>query len=90
MIEICRILANGLREGKGNLSSSDNKYLYDEGWKNDKFEGEGTLISPKVGKYIGKFKDGLFDGHGTLFTPKIIFMKENIYVGKKVEKININ
>ena len=70
------IFINDLREMKGNLSSFDNKYLYDGEWKNDKFEGNGSLVTPDGNKYVGQFKNGLFEGNGYL-----IDNEGNIYNG---------
>ena len=43
--------------------------MYDGTWKNDKYDGEGALLSAQLGKYTGFFKDGLFDGKGFLIAP---------------------
>ena len=58
--------ANGVKQGKGNLSSKDNKYNYEGDWLNDKFEGFGTLFNQEE-KYNGKFKEGKYHGEGNLY-----------------------
>ena len=47
---------NNSREIKGNVSSFDNKYLYDGEWKNDKFEGNGSLITPDWKNILANLK----------------------------------
>ena len=44
----------GKKNGRGNLSSKDNKYNYDGGWKDDKKYGIGTLFD-NGDKYTGDF-----------------------------------
>ena len=56
---------NGKKNGRGNLSSKDNKYNYDGGWKNDKKFGVGTLFD-NGDKYTGDFIDDKYCGNGTL------------------------
>ena len=58
--------ANGVKQGKGNLSSKDNKFNYEGDWLNDKFEGFGTLFNQEE-KYNGKFKEGKYHGEGNLY-----------------------
>ena len=48
-----------------NLSSKDNKYNYDGGWKDDKKYGIGTLFD-NGDKYTGDFVDDKYNGNGTL------------------------
>ena len=57
---------NGKKQGKGNLSSKDNKFNYDGDWNNDKYEGFGALFNNGE-KYTGDFKDGNYHGNGTLY-----------------------
>ena len=57
---------NGVKQGKGNLSSKDNKFSYEGDWFNDKFEGFGTLFNLKE-KYNGDFKEGKYHGEGNLY-----------------------
>ena len=54
---------NGLKHGKGNLSSKDNKFNYEGDFIKDKFEGYGTWIN-NGDKYNGNFKEGKFHGNG--------------------------
>ena len=53
------------KNGRGNLSSKDNKYNYDGGWKDDKKYGIGTLFD-NGDKYTGDFVDDKYCGNGTL------------------------
>ena len=55
----------GKKNGRGNLSSKDNKYNYDGGWKDDKKYGIGTLFD-NGDKYTGDFVDDKYNGNGTL------------------------
>ena len=55
----------GKKNGRGNLSSKDNKYNYDGGWKDDKKYGIGTLFD-NGDKYTGDFVDDKYCGNGTL------------------------
>ena len=57
---------NGLKHGKGNLSTKDNKFNYDGDWINDKFEGFGNWFDHDE-KYAGDFKNGKFNGNGNLY-----------------------
>tara|TARA_E500000178_G_scaffold351886_1_gene414014 strand:- start:46 stop:723 length:678 start_codon:yes stop_codon:yes gene_type:complete len=77
----------GKRHGKGILIKTKNEDVatYKGQWKNDKFDGYGTLTIKSLGlKYTGKFKDGLRHGHGREFS----YLKPNnttdyeIYVGQ--------
>ena len=58
--------AHGVKQGKGNLSSKDNKFNYEGDWINDKFEGFGALFNQDE-KYNGNFKEGKYDGEGNLY-----------------------
>ena len=58
--------ANGVKQGKGNLSSKDNKFNYEGDFINDKFEGFGTWFDHDD-KYNGFFKEGKFNGNGNLY-----------------------
>ena len=40
--------------------------IYEGGWGNDVYNGQGKLTKPKDGTYTGSFKDGFFDGKGVL------------------------
>ena len=53
----------GLKNGKGNLTTKDGKFLYDGNWLNDKKHGEGNLVDDNR-KFNGNFKEDLFDGYG--------------------------
>ena len=55
----------GKKNGRGNISSKDNKYNYDGGWKDDKKYGIGTLFD-NGDKYTGDFVDDKYNGNGTL------------------------
>ena len=55
----------GKKNGRGNISSKDNKYNYDGGWKDDKKYGIGTLFD-NGDKYTGDFIDDKYNGNGTL------------------------
>ena len=77
------LFVNGSREIKGNLSSFDNKYLYDGEWKNDTFEGNGSLVTPEGVKYVGGFKNGLFEGKGYLIDKDGNIYDGNFKNGKK-------
>ena len=57
---------NGVKQGKGILSSKDNKFKYEGDWLNDKFEGFGTLFTQEE-KYKGNFKEGKYHGEGNLY-----------------------
>ena len=56
----------GIKQGKGNLFTNDNKFNYDGDWKNDKYEGFGTLYDHGE-KYTGDFKNGKFHGMGSFY-----------------------
>ena len=57
---------NGMKHGKGNLSSKENdKFSYDGQWANNKYDGYGSLFNDGE-KYIGYFKNGMRNGKGTL------------------------
>ena len=58
-------MKNGMRNGRGNLSSKDNQYFYNGNWVNDKKEGQGELFDHGV-KYTGNFHNNLFNGTGVL------------------------
>jgi len=59
----------------GDCENGYGTYLYLDGekyigkWKDNKFNGEGTLIF-KDGKYVGEFEDGRYHGHGTFTNTK--------------------
>ena len=77
------VFINDSREIKGNISSFDNKYLYDGEWKNDKFEGSGSLVTPDGNKYVGQFKNGLFEGKGYFIDHEGNIYDGNFKNGKK-------
>ena len=52
-----------------------NKYIGE--WKNDNFDGQGTLTLTNGGKYIGYFENGRLHGKGT-----IIFANGDKYLGQ--------
>ena len=56
----------GIKQGKGNLFTNDNKFNYDGDWKNDKYEGFGALYDHGE-KYTGDFKNGKFHGMGSFY-----------------------
>ena len=73
--------SNGLREGKGNLFSKDNKFNYDGDFKNDKYEGFGALYDHGE-KYTGDFKKGKFHGQGTLYKLDGNILEGEFFEGK--------
>ena len=77
------IFLNDLKEKKGNLSSFDDRYLYDGEWKGDKYEGNGSLVTPDGNKYVGEFKNGLFEGKGYLIDNEGNIYNGNFKQGKK-------
>jgi hypothetical protein len=48
------------------LESRDGQKYVGE-FRNDYFDGKGTLVMPPVGTYKGDFRNGRYDGAGTLF-----------------------
>ena len=73
--------SNGLKEGKGNLFSKDNKFNYDGDFKNDKYEGFGALFDHGE-KYTGEFKNGKFHGQGTLYEVNGDILEGEFFEGK--------
>ena len=74
--------SNGLKHGKGNLSTKDsNKFNYDGEWANDKYEGYGTLFNYGE-KYIGNFKNGVKYGKGTLYLKNGDIIEGDFFNGK--------
>ena len=73
--------SNGLKEGKGNLFSKDNKFNYDGDFKNDKYEGFGALFDHGE-KYTGEFKNGKFHGQGTLYEVNGDIVEGEFFEGK--------
>ena len=57
---------NGMKHGKGNLTSKDNLFNYEGDWANDQFEGVGTWFD-HGDRYMGEFKGGKFHGNGNLY-----------------------
>ena len=51
---------------KGKFKSSDGYNEYEGEFKDDKFNGIGTLTSKIGDKYVGEFKNGKYEGQGTL------------------------
>ncbi|CAD8098057.1 unnamed protein product [Paramecium primaurelia] len=58
---------NGLRDGLGQYVS--NEFSYDGCWKNDKYNGKGTLYQNGKLIYEGSFKYGEYDGYGKATNP---------------------
>ena len=73
--------SNGLKEGKGNLFSKDNKFNYDGDFKNDKYDGFGALYDHGE-KYTGDFKKGKFDGQGSLYKINGDILEGEFFEGK--------
>ena len=60
---------------------------YEGNWKDNKWNGEGTLYrADGTKKYEGNFKDGLFNGEGTLYYPNgakyVGNFKDDLYNGE--------
>ena len=51
---------------KGKFKSSDGYNDYEGEFKDDKFNGQGSLTSKNGSKYVGGFKNGKYEGQGTL------------------------
>ena len=73
--------SNGVKEGKGNLFSKDNKFNYDGDWKNDKYDGFGALFDHGE-KYTGNFKNGKFHGKGTFYKTNGEILEGEFFEGK--------
>jgi hypothetical protein len=81
---------NGLKQGKGNLASKDNKFSYEGDFINDKFEGFGTWFDHDD-KYNGFFKEGKFHGNGSLFKKNGDKYEGEFFEGFLIKgKINFN
>ena len=68
---------NGKPNGKGSMTSFDNKTIYDGDWVNGKREGNGKLIISDEYNYTGPFENDLFSGSGGVLCDN----KGNIYEG---------
>ena len=68
---------NGKPNGKGSMTSYDNKTIYDGDWVNGKKEGTGTLIISDEYNYTGPFEKDCFSGTGGVLCDN----KGNIYEG---------
>ena len=59
-------LLDGNRHGEG-IYYYVNGDIYEGNWKNNKKDGEGTLVYQNDSRtYVGQFKNDLFNGWGTL------------------------
>ena len=68
---------NGKPNGKGSMTSYDNKTIYDGDWINGKREGNGKLIISDEYNYTGPFENDQFSGSGGVLCDN----KGNIYEG---------
>ena len=68
---------NGKPNGKGSMTSYDNKTIYDGDWVNGKREGNGKLIVSDEYNYTGPFENDQFAGSGGVLCDN----KGNIYEG---------
>ena len=68
---------NGRPNGKGSMTSYDNKTIYDGDWVNGKREGIGKLIISDEYNYTGPFENDIFSGTGGVLCD----IKGNIYEG---------
>ena len=68
---------HGKPNGKGSMTSYDNKTIYDGDWVNGKREGIGKLIITDEYNYTGPFENDYFSGSGGVLCDN----KGNIYEG---------
>ena len=68
---------HGKPNGRGSLTSYDNKTIYDGEWKNGKKEGIGNLIVTDKFNYSGPFENDLFSGSNGVLCDS----KGNLYEG---------
>ena len=68
---------HGKPNGKGSMTSYDNKTIYDGDWVNGKREGIGKLIISDEYNYTGPFENDIFSGSGGVLCDN----KGNIYEG---------
>ena len=68
---------HGKPNGKGSMTSYDNKTIYDGDWVNGKREGIGKLIISDEYNYTGPFENDYFSGTGGVLCDN----KGNIYEG---------
>ena len=68
---------HGKQNGKGSMTSYDNKTIYDGDWVNGKREGIGKLIISDEYNYTGPFENDIFSGTGGVLCDN----KGNIYEG---------
>ena len=68
---------HGKPNGKGSMTSYDNKTIYDGDWVNGKREGIGKLIISDEYNYTGPFENDFFQGTGGVLCDN----KGNIYEG---------
>ena len=81
---------NGMKHGKGNLTSKDNLFNYEGDWANDQFEGVGTWFD-HGDRYMGEFKGGKFHGNGNLYKKNGDIYDGEFFEGfLKKGKINFN
>ena len=58
---------NGYRQGQGTEYSISNETVYQGLWKNDKYNGKGTLWMPDGCRFEGTFVDGKLNGEGYFY-----------------------
>jgi hypothetical protein len=68
-------IVDGKMDGYGTYTLDGNKYTGE--FKNDKVEGQGTLVMANGDKYVGEFKNNERAGQGTL-----VFANGDKYVGE--------
>ena len=68
---------HGKPNGKGSMTSYDNKTIYDGDWVNGKKEGTGTLIISDEYNYTGPFEKDYFSGTGGVLCDN----RGNVYEG---------
>jgi hypothetical protein len=62
----------GLRHGKGLYKTPDG-LVYEGEWKNNKYDGFGSLIYSDNSSYTGNFREGNKEGNGKLVLGKTIY-----------------
>ena len=80
---------NNIKEGEGTLTYNNDRYTYIGTFKNDLFNGWGTLYIIGGEKYEGYWKDGRMDGEGKYFYPFGNTYVGNWKNGKKEGRRNI-
>jgi hypothetical protein len=74
------------------VCSSDLTYTFADGstyvgeFKDDKYNGRGTLSFANGNKYVGEFKDGDYNGLGTMYASDGSVINQGIWVDDKFER----